>query len=786
MAVRDINAAHIARDPEGRKVIPMQESVRRPSAPLGERGRTGTQAFHGFIATDEYVPELTGLSGLRTFDKMRRSDGMVKAVLRGLMMPLLSAEWEIVPADDDEKNTEIGEEIEDGLFEGLTTSWQDTLRQILSFLPFGFGVFETVFEVRDVDGEQKFMLRKLAPRLQKTILKFNTADDGGLETVTQSTYGSRGFENIDIDIGRLLVFVNEKEGADWMGLSVLRPAYKHWWIKDTLYRIQAMAAERWGVGIPSVTLPPDQSDDDNVRKAENILASLRAHERGYVVWPAGYLFSLITSSQGGGQQMDLLPMIQHHDRMIAVAMLEQFLTLGSNDVGSWALSADQSGLFLMVEQSIGDYVCDIINRHLIPRWVDYNYAGVKEYPKLKVTKIETRKAVELLSGLANAANAGLITPDDDIEDDLREMNGLPLLPRDANGDVIRPEMPAGMMPPGVQDTMPQLGGATTPPGQPPSGAATNPSATKGQPMSPAPPGARLNRRRTRRYAVRSELDAELDGRPAAHEVPDPATETGPLVPLLTVASDYASENAQIARNAAMDEAKAPHAFHSARFTTANGHPRCLMCGLEPMNEDAQGDLHTSYPKEAMPFVWSPKRALTKPESYVDFEALDRTLAEAKGKIKDGAETPVQRIIRDLAARAVRALKAGDPSILQADALGLDTGELEAALKTQLDDLYRTGALHVRDEIKKQIVDVRGTQAAQMTREAALIETYRHAFEEITRASADAKTGDRVLELVKAMASRPIVVQTEGGKKRVAYKTKIDEHGVVTGIEPVEE
>lgn len=775
----------MATDPEGRKVIPMAERVSRPSAPLGEVGRTGTQSFHGFIQTDEYVPELTGLSGLRTLDKMRRSDGMIRAVLRAIVMPLLSATWAFQPATEDPEDLDIAAECEDGLFDGMTTGWAEVLRQILTFLPLGFAVFEKVWEVRDVGGEQKVMPRKLAPRLQRTIFKMNTDKGGGLTSVTQQTFGDDGFETIDIDIDRLLVFVNDKEGAQWFGTPILRSAYKHWWIKDNLYRIQAMAAERWGVGIPSVTLPPDQSDDENIRKAENILAAMRSHEKGYVVWPAGYTFQLITSSTGGSSVMDLEPIITHHDRMIAVSVLAQFLTLGATDTGSWALSNDQSALFLMVEQSIGDLVCDVINRHLVPEWVDYNRAGVKAYPKLTVTNIETRNMEKILVGLAAAATSGLINPDPDLEDALRDGLGFPLIPRDENGDPLLSGMENLPLPPGVVDTTNPTGTPGVqgiPGGAPPTGAATNPTAPQGtQPATaPAPaaktaPPPRLNRKN--RKAGRRVFADQNDAATAALLEGDPAkalrimaglddVSGGPaLIPNLVLAANYPAENAQIAHNTQTPHAKAKHKWVPARYTHSNGDPRCLLCGAGPSGTDA---LHTSKPPtlavpDAPPepapaddpkakaalktalddyivavgkgdepeiartmrvleqMAFKPKRPLTAIEEHVDFESLDSLLRESRARIRDAAESPVQVLIRGLAERAARAVKAGDTSQLQADALKFDTTDLEAAIKSELDHLYVAGANEVRKELASQIAKVRQEGAASATTMTRLVE-----------------------------------------------------------------
>jgi hypothetical protein len=471
-------------------------AAKSPSAQpqLAELGAPGDHFFRGFLVTDEYVPELTGTKGLETFEKMRRSDGMIQATLRALKLPLLAAKCDVVPASDDPSDIEIAKRFEWNLFEGMTTSWYDHLRQILTFLDFGHQVSEVVWTISDqaaapeiveyaarqrrevLEFEEKLQLpsqsgvgavvrrvfgwtgraskvrppldqrqffsrtfymatgqfaqrpmvaiRKIAPRLQRTIYKWNLGDDGGLQSITQLAFKQDGgYFQVDIPVEKLLVFVNEKEGAQWTGKSALRPAYKHWFIKDQLYRIDAIAAERHGVGIPVMSMPDGATSDTAMDRAEDILAGVRAHERGYVVEPFGYKFSV--AGMGQGRAMDLLPIIQHHDRMIAVSVLAPQLALGENPQGSFAMSKDQSGFFMLAERAVAAQIAEIHNRYLIPKWVNFNYAGVTRYPKLEFGAIETRDVAELINALVPAVNAGLVTADDRLEAWIRDTAGLP-------------------------------------------------------------------------------------------------------------------------------------------------------------------------------------------------------------------------------------------------------------------------------------------------------------------------------------------------------------------------
>lgn len=391
-------------------------AVEKPQLP--ELGAPGTVFWRGFIQSSEYVPELIGKRALDIYDRMRRSDGMTAGTLRALKLPLEGATWGVGPASADAADVEIAAFVGDNLFEGMTMTWQEHLRHVLTHLDFGFYVCEKVWEIRD----GRVRLRKLAPRLQRTIDEWELADDGGLIRVIQRVYGGTP-KTARIPVEKLLVFSNDKEGADFQGKSVLRPAYKHWFIKDQLDRIYAIAVERNGVGIPVMKVDGTAQNDTNMKRAEDIVKNVAAHEQAYVVEVEGTAFRF--EGLGSGKVLDPLQMIQRHERLIGVSMLAQFLALGAQALGSYALSEDHSTLFLRAERAIAEYICDIHNRHLIPQLVDFNFSGVRRYPKLTCSNIETRNAEKLLNALTPAVNVGLITADAELEDALRARLDLP-------------------------------------------------------------------------------------------------------------------------------------------------------------------------------------------------------------------------------------------------------------------------------------------------------------------------------------------------------------------------
>src|SRR6185503_7929462 len=86
--------------------------------------------------------------------------------LRALKLPILAAKCEVVPASDDPLDIEIAKRFEWNLFEGMSVSWQEHLRQILTFLDFGHQVSEIVWTVSDQASAPEILAHARAQEVQ--------------------------------------------------------------------------------------------------------------------------------------------------------------------------------------------------------------------------------------------------------------------------------------------------------------------------------------------------------------------------------------------------------------------------------------------------------------------------------------------------------------------------------------------------------------------------------------------------------------------------------------------
>jgi hypothetical protein len=490
-----------------------------------ELGTAGVLSLGGWLETFEEAPELRWPNDVIVYDRMRRSDAQVASTLRACNLPIRRTRWSVV---GDNVRPEVRRFVEVEL--GLTPErdgrrrrrrqgivWDDFLTHALLMLPLGHMAFEQVYLVDEAGPEledvasvfpagagQVIHLRKLAPRLPRTITRWELAADGGVDAIHQQVYRPDGTStDVAIPIDRLVLYVNDREGSDWTGTSVLRSAYKHWLIKDTLIRLGPLTVERNGMGLPTVTYP---AGGDEVT-ALAIATKARAGEEAGVALPDGYILRFEGVS---GTLKDELPLLKYHDEAIGRNVLAMILDLG-HDAGARALGTVFADLFANSLNAIVANIEETTTEHVIRDLVELNFGPDEAYPELAAEEIAADAALSP-EALQQLVDAGVVLPDRDLEGWARSRYGLPDLPDpeefgeptdDPHGRNTPGQIPEGgppATPPGPTTTP-----AINPPGYSPQGAPGMPADAPATAASAARLEARLaaahDRVRRRRAAL---------------------------------------------------------------------------------------------------------------------------------------------------------------------------------------------------------------------------------------------------------------------------------------------
>lgn len=370
-------------------------------------GVSGNRPIYGQIESGDHVRTLYGPSSRSAYEKMRR-DGQVKAVLRAMKLPIQRTAFSIDAASDDARDVEVAEFVENNLHKRMTMTWSDTLRHILLQCDFGFSIFEPLW-MRSDDG--LIRLKKMDPRLPQSINAWYYNGDH-LDYVEQ--FGADG-KLYKLPIDKIVVFTENREGDNWEGESVLRSAYGYWKIKQEMLRIAAIKHDRWGLGIPKGTHPTGAAKED-IDAFTELLKDLHANEEGYLEFPEGWSADVLTSKNGP----DTEGFIKQLDEMIARSALAQFLSLGSSETGSRALGESFQRFFLDSLNERAAYIADVMTRFVIRKLVAYNFE-VDDYPVMRAAELQQLDA----DAVERLVNAGVITPDDNLEASVRDVLRLP-------------------------------------------------------------------------------------------------------------------------------------------------------------------------------------------------------------------------------------------------------------------------------------------------------------------------------------------------------------------------
>lgn len=367
----------------------------------------------------------------RVFAKMGREDAQVKSVLRAVMLPIRRATWYLEPnGAPDEVVSLVAEDLrmqvkgEDPnkpvAARTGRVSWDKHLEDALRALQFGHMFFEQVYEPGR-DGRDHLV--KLAPRWPGTITDIQVAADGGLSSIRQrAAAGVKKAESVEIPVSRLVGYVFDDVGSQWIGQSVLRPAYKHWKLRDELLRMELNAVDRNSMGVPVYEGSELALDaDSDLKNGQKIVEAFRAGKSSGASIPAKAKLSLVGVS---GQVMSPREAITYHDNMIAKSVLAHFLNLEGKG-GSYALAETQSDLFIQSLQTTAEWIADVATQHVVEDLVRVafpEHGGLM--PRITLDPIASKKEIQP-GDLAQLKNAGLILADKDLEEDLRRRYVLP-------------------------------------------------------------------------------------------------------------------------------------------------------------------------------------------------------------------------------------------------------------------------------------------------------------------------------------------------------------------------
>ena len=407
---------------------------------LKELGRLGQKRYGGFFY-EEFLRELQGKKGMAVYQEMSENDDTIGAILFSIEMLIRQASWDVQPGG----TTPADEEARDfvlSCMDDMSDTWSDTISEILSFLTYGWSAHEIVYKRRcgkrsDPQLRSKYTdgligWQKLPIRSQDTLYEWLYDDNDNIRGIIQNPPPDFGF--IELPVEKLLLFKTKSRKGNPEGRSILRNAYRDWYFKRRIQEIEGIGIERDLAGFPVLTAPEgldiwNAEDLEMVaikNAAENIVQNIRRDSLEGLVAPNGWELKLLTS--GGQRQFDTSAVIERYDSRMAMTCMADFILLGHQNVGSFALSSDKTKMFSMAIGSYLDIICEVFNNQAIPALIDINgdyFSGITDYPTLTHGDVEDANLEKLGDYISKMITCGALIPDESVEDFVREQAGMP-------------------------------------------------------------------------------------------------------------------------------------------------------------------------------------------------------------------------------------------------------------------------------------------------------------------------------------------------------------------------
>lgn len=431
---------------------------------FSEIGDTGLNRSGGHVL-EEYHRDLKGAKFAKAIREM--SDNCSSVGAYNWMVEALTGEvsWKVKPppGKDSPLHLKVADFVEScrddiGSGEGGNTlTWDDVISEILSFTNYGWCFMEEWAKVRRGDQPAGFFkdeherLRHVSkyndgligwggfePRAQESLLCWEFDSSGRAVSMIQQTLSSYGgTRKIPLSKGALFRARSRKNNPE--GFSLLRPAWVDWYCYREIRSLEAIIIERDGAGLVVLEVPAEvmaeAPNGPQYLKAVELVQKIRRNEKEGVVicselspdgLPTGWKLRLLAS--GGARQISTDVALKRYETNILMTLLAEFLKLGTDKVGSFALGDTKMDVVAHAIYSLLGKIVDVFNRVLIPRICKRNGFPADLWPVLTHGPITQPDLTHIANYLGQMIGANALTPGPEIETWLRERANLPAKP----------------------------------------------------------------------------------------------------------------------------------------------------------------------------------------------------------------------------------------------------------------------------------------------------------------------------------------------------------------------
>lgn len=444
-------------------------------------GSSGIAQHGGRIDSDNFM-HLRGPRGPALYAEMADCSAIIGAILHLVKTFLRQTPWTTVPSDEADPESRDWAEFVESCRQDMSHTWSDFISEILSMIVYGWSFFEVCYKERNgtTDNEASdskhndnmIGWRKFGIRPQNTLEKWEFDAEMGIQGMWQLApaasfmAGSRGAVLIPIDRG--LLFRTESVGNSPQGRSLLRNSVQPYLYVKQMQQVEALGTERDLAGYPVFHVPLSMFSGGSENAAmlaqlsETVCDIRRGDKREGAIIPCavdgdgvtGFKLELLTS--GGTRALNLDSIIRRYESRMAMPLLAEFILLGTDKVGSFAMHASKSDVFAVSLRCINQSIAEVINRYAVTRLCQINSCPPDKIPTIEPGDVAAPPLADIVAYVQGMASSGMIMHDAATEKWVRQQAGMPDPEPDdtslmTQGDALATEpQPEDMSPPPPQ------------------------------------------------------------------------------------------------------------------------------------------------------------------------------------------------------------------------------------------------------------------------------------------------------------------------------------------------
>lgn len=416
----------------------------RPRKEMTEIGLTGLQYSAGYVQ-EEFLPQLSGTKAVSVYKEMRDNDPVIGAALMALLNLVRQAAWRVEPFDDSPAAKKDAEFLEQCMHD-MDRPWSEFISDAMSMVVFGWSLFEIVYKIRDGKpttdprgsrySDNKVGWKKLGIRSQDSLDHWEFSDNGEIIAMVQRP--PPDYTDRTIPMNKAMLFRTSTWKDNPEGRSILRNAYRIWFFKKRAEEVEGIGMERDLNGLPVAYVPakilqPNATPDEKafLNAVERMVKNVRNDSQAGLVLPAMYdengnqLFKFELLTTLGRKSFDTNSVITRMNRTMASSMLADFVLVGQENVGSFAMASSKTKIFSVAIGSYMDTIADQFNRVGIPQLFAINGITKPELPRLTHGDIETVDLDQLAQYINALSGAGLDLTGELVREHLAETAGIP-------------------------------------------------------------------------------------------------------------------------------------------------------------------------------------------------------------------------------------------------------------------------------------------------------------------------------------------------------------------------